>query len=141
MIRDSASHSEIRIDDEGNIKIIEIGGRMGGDMIGSDLVYLSTGYDFLKAVIDVSLSKEPSLFVQAKENASAVRYIFGEEDLFALDRLLKEHPEYLVRKDIREVTKDEVCDSSKRHGYFLMKGPSREALLPYLPSHSLESGV
>ena len=141
MITDSASHSEIKIDRDGNIKIIEIGGRMGGDMIGSDLVCLSTGYDFLKAVIDVALSKEPTLFVQAKENASAVRYIFGEEDLFALDRLLKEHPEYLVRKDIREVTKDEVCDSSKRHGYFLMKGPSREALLPYLPSHSLESGV
>lgn len=140
MITDSASHSEIKIDRDGNIKIIEIGGRMGGDMIGSDLVYLSTGYDFLKAVIDVALSKEPSLFVQAKENASAVRYIFGEEDLFALDRLLKEHPEYLVRKDIREVTKDEVCDSSKRHGFFLMKGPSREALLPYLPAHSLESG-
>ena len=139
MIRDSASHSEIRIDDEGNIKMIEIGGRMGGDMIGSDLVYLSTGYDFLKAVIDVALSKEPSPFVPAKENASAVRYIFGEEDLFALDRLLNEHPEYLVRKDIKEVTKDLVSDSSKRHGYFLMKGPSRDMLLPYLPAGSIES--
>nr|MCR5212400.1 hypothetical protein [Lachnospiraceae bacterium] len=64
-----------------------------------------------------------------------------EEDKEALERLLKEHPEYLVRKDIHEITGDLVTDSSERYGYFLMKGPSREALLPYLPSHSLESGV
>nr|MCR5212168.1 ATP-grasp domain-containing protein [Lachnospiraceae bacterium] len=124
MIRDSASHSEIRIDDEGNIKIIEIGGRMGGDMIGSDLVYLSTGYDFLKAVIDVSLSTSPAPFVHSKDEASAIRYIFSEEDKEALERLLKEHPEYLVRKDIHEITGDLVTDSSERYGYFLMKGPS-----------------
>ena len=139
MITDSASHSEIKIDDEGNIKMIEIGGRMGGDMIGSDLVYLSTGYDFLKAVIDVALSKEPSSFVPEKENASAVRYIFGKEDLDALNCLLNEHPEYLVRKDIRAISGSKVSDSSKRFGYFLMKGPGREALLSYLPSGSIES--
>lgn len=42
---------------------IEVGARMGGDFIGSNLVQLSTGYDFLKGVIDVSLGdfKEPSL--------------------------------------------------------------------------------
>ena len=30
---------------------------MGGDCIGSDLVQLSTGVDFVKAVIDVALGK------------------------------------------------------------------------------------
>lgn len=54
-----ASHSEVKVDNNGIVKIIEIGGRMGGDMIGSDLVYLSTGYDFVKAVIDISLGNEP----------------------------------------------------------------------------------
>ena len=42
-IVNGASHSEIKIDQDGNIKLIEIGGRMGGDCIGSDLVQLSTG--------------------------------------------------------------------------------------------------
>lgn len=60
-IENGASHSEVKIDSSGNIKIIEIGGRMGGDMIGSNLVPLSTGYDFVKAVIDVSLGIQPEI--------------------------------------------------------------------------------
>ena len=36
---------------------MEIGGRMGGDFIGSDLVRLSTGYDFLEGVIRVALGE------------------------------------------------------------------------------------
>lgn len=138
-ITDSASHSELKIDEKGNIKIIEIGGRMGGDLIGSDLVFLSTGYDFLKAVIDVALGREISASFESERRAAAVRYVFGKEDAEVFDRLLSEHPEFLVRKDIHEITDNEVSDSSERFGYFLMKGPSREALLPYLPSQPVES--
>ena len=47
-IENSAGHSEFKVDENGNIRIIEIGARMGGDCIGSDLVYLSTGNDFVK---------------------------------------------------------------------------------------------
>lgn len=138
-ITDSASHSEIKIDEKGNIKIIEIGGRMGGDLIGSDLVYLSSGYDFLKAVTEVSLGEKVSSFETSLKSAAAVRYIFSREDLAALQRLLDEHPKYLVRKDISEITDGKIMDSSERFGYFLMKGPSREALLPYLPAELPES--
>lgn len=62
-ITNGASHSEYIITEEGEIYVIEIGGRMGGDFIGSDLVRLSTGYDFVKGVIDVALStfNEPKL--------------------------------------------------------------------------------
>lgn len=58
-----ASHSEMKITENGEIKVIEIGARMGGDFIGSDLVQLSTGYDFLKGVINVALGRfeEPVL--------------------------------------------------------------------------------
>ena len=38
--------------------MIEIGGRMGGDCIGSSLVELSTGIDFVRAVIEIALGKE-----------------------------------------------------------------------------------
>ncbi|MDQ9758371.1 ATP-grasp domain-containing protein, partial [Acinetobacter baumannii] len=49
-----AGHSELRIDSKGNIRIIEIGSRMGGDCIGSDLVPLSCGQDFTAMVIDTA---------------------------------------------------------------------------------------
>ena len=45
-------------DENGEIKIIEIGARMGGDFIGSTLVELSTGIDFVNAVIQVALGYE-----------------------------------------------------------------------------------
>ena len=54
-LTNGASHSEYKITTDGRIAIMEIGGRMGGDFIGSDLVQLSTGYDFVKGVIEVAL--------------------------------------------------------------------------------------
>ncbi len=54
-ITNGASHTEYRIKDNGDIVILELGARMGGDFIGSDLVRLSTGYDFVRGVIEVAL--------------------------------------------------------------------------------------
>ena len=51
-VTNGASHSEYRITKDGKIYVMEIGARMGGDFIGSDLVQLSTGYDFLRGVIE-----------------------------------------------------------------------------------------
>lgn len=56
-LTNGASHSEYKITDTGRIAVMEIGGRMGGDFIGSDLVQLSTGYDFLRGVIEVALGE------------------------------------------------------------------------------------
>lgn len=56
-LTNGASHAEYKITPEGRIAVMEIGGRMGGDFIGSDLVRLSTGYDFVKGVIDVALGE------------------------------------------------------------------------------------
>lgn len=50
----SPSHTELKIDKDNNIFVIEIGPRMGGDRITSDLVKLSTGYDFIKGALDLA---------------------------------------------------------------------------------------
>jgi biotin carboxylase len=52
-----ASHSEILITEDREIFIVEIGARMGGDNIGSDLVKLFTGYDFVKGVIEIAMGE------------------------------------------------------------------------------------
>ena len=54
-VENSASHSELKINENGEIRIIEIGARMGGDCIGSHLVQLSTGYDFVRMCIEVAM--------------------------------------------------------------------------------------
>ena len=56
-VSNGASHSEIKILGS-NIKIVEIGARMGGDFIGSDLVKISTGIDYLELVINIALNRE-----------------------------------------------------------------------------------
>lgn len=132
-ITDSASHSELKIDQQGNIRLIEIGGRMGGDFIGSDLVRLTTGIDFVRAVIDVALGKEPDLTPREACGAAAVRFVFSQEDIRVLETVREEHPEYLFREDTGEIRDAEVLDSSQRYGYYLLRADSAKELEPYLP--------
>jgi biotin carboxylase len=56
-IENGASHTEVFLTEEGRVKIGESAGRMGGDWIGSHMVEASTGFDFLKALIKVSLGE------------------------------------------------------------------------------------
>ena len=128
-----ASHTELKIADNGAIRLIEIGGRMGGGCIGSDLVPLSTGIDFVKAVIEIALDNSPDLSVSVHFPTSAIRFILSETDMKALEALKREHPDYLIRKSIRADRSGEVTDDSNRFGYFLMAAKRREDLLPYLP--------
>lgn len=141
-IENGASHSELKIDKNGNIRLIEIGGRMGGDFIGSDLVALSTGFDFVKGVIDVAMGNEPEVEFDNKQKCAAVRFIFTEKDLEVFDDLKNNNPKYLVRSEIAEDVKqhlsDNVVDSSTRHGAFLMQADMREELFKYMPNSSGE---
>lgn len=132
-ITDSASHTELKIADDGTIRLIEIGGRMGGDCIGSDLVELSTGVDFVKAVIQIALGEKPDLKLYHTPGVAAIHYIFGKKDYETLEKLKKEHPEYIVREEISDEDQGEITDSSSRYGAFLMKASSMEELQDYLP--------
>lgn len=131
-IVNGASHSEIKIDKDGNIKIIEIGGRMGGDFIGSNMVDISTGIDFVGAVIDVALGRKINLKPKHKGEAVAVRFIFSQKDIDVLKRVEKEHPEYIVAKEINELS-GEVTDSASRHGFYLLRAPKVSDICNYLP--------
>lgn len=133
-IRYGASHTELKIAEDGTIRIIEIGGRMGGDFIGSSLVELSTGVDFVKAVIETALGQRPALRQERSGAAAAVRFVFSEEDAEILALLKQQHPEYLVAEDIETVGGREVTDSGSRFGYYLMTAGTAEALAPYLPT-------
>ena len=71
-LMNGASHSEYKITQEGRIVVMEIAGRMGGDFIGSDLVQLSTGYDFVKGVIEVALGMPIEVEVKALGQSSVL---------------------------------------------------------------------
>lgn len=138
-ICNSASHTELKISLSGEIALIEIGGRMGGDCIGSSLVELSTGIDFVRAVIEIALGKKPDLRKRHKGKAAAVRFVFDQKDIDALNDLKRNHPDYLVEEDIHPIHSGIVTDSSARFGYYLMKAENYEELLPYLPKEIEDS--
>jgi biotin carboxylase len=136
-IKYGASHSEIKINSGGEIKVIEIGGRMGGDCIGSDLVFLSTGIDFVKAVIQISLGKKPKLDRGACPQCAAVRYVLNSRDLLALQEMESRHPEMVVRKEVMQLSDRDVTDSSTRFGMYVLKSDTVEAFKEYLPEDIL----
>ena len=121
-ITDGASHGEFKITPEGQVRIIEIGSRMGGDCIGSDLVFLSTGYDYMEMVIDVACGKEPKFVRKAEPRRAEVRFLFTMEDVERMNRYKKEHPERIYRiSEIDLSNAGKVSDSSTRLGYYIIK--------------------
>lgn len=136
-IKNSASHSEIKIAADGTIRIIEIGGRMGGDFIGSHLVQLSTGVDFVENVIRIATGQEP-VICRMRSRAAAVHFVFSQHDVDVFERLKQNAPELLVGHEIHPITDQNVTDSSNRFGYWIMAADSAEELQPYLPNRSME---
>lgn len=122
-ITDGASHSEIKIDGE-TIKIVEIGGRMGGDCIGSHLVPCSTGYDFTKMILDIACGKEPSFTKMHEGFPVSIRFIFNNDDLNQYQNFRDRYPESIVDTDIPDFCPEgAVTDSSTRHGWYVFKDP------------------
>ncbi len=119
-IRYGASHSEFKVDSDGNINIIEIGSRMGGDCIGSDLVQLSTGYDFVRMVIEIALGQKPDFTIRPTHKVAAIKYIFSDSDLQRFEKIKRENPEKLYRFSKIEVTDSKVVDSSSRFGFYIV---------------------
>lgn len=122
-----ASHSEIKISDSGVIKIIEIGGRMGGDNIGASLVQLTTGFDFLGGVIDVALGIQPEVEIENKQSAG-IKFIFSQEDVEDFIKLKNTHPEMIIESDIHKIDGSEVVDSGSRFGYYMFAAEESEAV-------------
>ena len=130
-VKYGASHSEVKVSGSGEIKLIEIGARMGGDNIGSSLVKLSTGYDFVDAVIDVCLGIKPR-YEKTKGLCAGIRFVMGKEDLMVLDTIKKECPHILADYDVRPID-GIVTDSSTRFGYFTMASENAGDVLRYMP--------
>lgn len=72
-LNDCAAHAEVKVQD-GNPYIMEIGARLGGDFISTELTHLSTGIDMVAAAINVALGEEPNLNPIAKPQGVAIRY-------------------------------------------------------------------
>ncbi|WP_296620045.1 ATP-grasp domain-containing protein [Marivirga sp.] len=121
-----ASHAEFKILDNGKVVTIEVGGRMGGDFIGSHLVKLSTGYDFLKGVIKVALNEfeKPQInnisfsgvYFLSKETEYLLPY-FNRKNIFDAEKNLQNNKLNLIR------------NSNDRSGYIIYQSQHKLNLI------------
>ncbi len=126
-IENGASHSEFKVDADGNIRIIEIGARMGGDCIGSDLVQLSTGYDFLKMVIQVASGEEPDIVCRGITKVAIIQFIFSKDDYENYLDIQREHPDKIYHaSDMKIKENSRIVDSSSRYGFYILACDSVE---------------
>ena len=119
-----ASHPELMISKDGEVYVTEIGARMGGDFIGSDLVYLSTGYDFLKGVIEIALGVFSGVHFGEKHYAGVWFYA---PDTPQVKDIIQHQPQYpwIVRSELHEDELKTLTRSADRAGYFLYQGNMR----------------
>lgn len=123
-IKYGASHAELKITPEGDIKVIEIGARMGGDFIGSDLVKLSTGYDFLEGVINVALGKfdPPKL---SNKKYSGVYFLSKETDYLLSIMSSPQSYHEIVESKITDSELRNIRCSSDRSGYLIYQSDKK----------------
>ena len=75
-VMNGPGHVEMIVTQSGP-QIVELGARLGGDFITTDLVPLSTGVDMLKAVIDIACGDQPDI-VPKFNKGSAIRFVSSE---------------------------------------------------------------
>lgn len=128
-LNDCAAHAEVKYQN-GKPYIMEIGARLGGDFISTELTHLSTGIDMVAAAINVALGEEPNLTPVTPPQGVAIRYftpipgkvtaIIGEEKLNRPDVY---DAEIYVKQGC--VIK-EVKSSLDRSGHVIVTNPSAE---------------
>lgn len=68
-----ACHAEAKLMN-GKAYLMEVGARLGGDFISTELTHLSTGVDMVAAAIDVALGVEPDLSAKEEPKCVCIRY-------------------------------------------------------------------
>ncbi|WP_225875161.1 ATP-grasp domain-containing protein [Flavobacterium bernardetii] len=117
-----AGHSEFKITSTGDVYVIEVGARMGGDFIGSHLVELSTGYDFLEGVINIALGKHETPIL--KDNNFSGVYFLCKETEQILPYFSQEN-NFDVQKEIQNPSLKNSTNSNDRSGYLIYQAKNK----------------
>ena len=125
-IENSAAHAEFRIMENGDICFMEIGSRMAGGRIGTDLTPISTGLDFVGMVLDVACGKAPSFEKIGEPTPVRVQWIFSLKDVEEKEAIKATHPELILYESPVDYNfAKEVVSNDGRRGYYLIKQPLR----------------
>ncbi len=127
-----AAHCELKVQN-GEVYLMEIGARMGGDFISTELTHLSSGVDMVAATIDVVLGERPNLNPVEDKHGVAIRYFTPKPGIVKSI----ENEAALKRSDVYDAEiyvkpGDEICEvksSLDRSGHVIVTAPTaKEAI-------------
>lgn len=128
-VENGASHVELMITENDDVYSIEIGSRMGGDFIGSDLVQLSTGFDYIQGVLDIALGQFMFPIEITQKKYSGV-YFLSENTKHLLPFFIEsQFDEYIVKKEMTNPSLQNVHSSNDRSGYLIYQSDKKIDLL------------
>ena len=123
-VENGAGHTEFKITENGEVYIIEVGARMGGDFIGSHLVKLSTGYDFLEGVINVALNRFDPNSIRVIDYSFSGVYFLSKETEQILP-FFKKKNFFDVEKQVMSKKMITIKNSNDRSGYLIYNSNQR----------------
>ena len=124
-----AAHCELKIQN-GEAYLMEIGARMGGDFISTELTHLSTGIDMVAATIDVVLGIEPNLKPKTKGQGVCIRYFTPKAGVLkAVEGTENLKRSFVYDAEIYHQVGDEIPEvrsSLDRSGHVIVTGETAE---------------
>ena len=124
-ITDSPSHTELKMKRDGDIRIIELGARMGGDYITSDLVRLSTGYDFVKGNIELVTGRfsEP---IKTEHNCSGIYFLCSQTKETVMPYLYhSQNYSWIVRTEVVDEDPQFAANNGERSGFLIYRSDKK----------------
>ena len=127
-----AAHCELKVQN-GEAYLMEIGARMGGDFISTELTHLSSGIDMVAATINVVLGVEPNLNPVEEKHGVCIRYFTPKPGLVKAI----EGKELLERPDVYDAeiyvkpgdVVREVKSSLDRSGHVIVTASTAQAAI------------
>lgn len=124
-----AAHCELKVQN-GEAYLMEIGARMGGDFISTELTHLSTGIDMVAATINVVLGIEPDLKQKTKGQGACIRYFTPKPGVLkAVEGAENLKRSFVYDAEIYHKVGDvipEVRSSLDRSGHVIVTGETAE---------------
>ena len=122
-ITDGPAHVELKATATG-VKIVELGARLGGDFIATDLVLMSTGVDMVRQAIEFALGNKAEI-CPTLHRFAAIRYV-GKLRAASFEKGDAVFPEKFMWTRLEA---SQVESSRDRECAFLVSDDSREGLL------------
>lgn len=127
--QNGASHVEMKISESGELYLIEVNPRGGGDEISSTLVKLSTGYDYVESMILVSIGTFQFKEVHST-NYAGIYYLCKQTEKYLPFFEHAKDQEWYVEGEIRNMNLKESHTNYERDGYLIYK--SNHKIVPLI---------